>query len=71
MVKAAATAVFCTSTALIVGAGSAPHALIIMVIATRDEKIVKRFMIFEILLIGLAVGVTSALGDDAIVPYDN
>jgi len=48
MVNAAATAVNCTSAALIVGAAGAPHALIITVIAAINEEIAKCFMLLSI-----------------------
>jgi hypothetical protein len=50
MVKAAATAVFCTSAAFIVGAAGVPQALAITAIATRTVKVEKRFMLVEYLL---------------------
>ena len=46
MVNAAATAVFCTSTALIVGvAGAAPQALMINVVKTMTVRMERRFML--------------------------
>jgi len=48
IVNAAATAVNCTSAALIVGAAGAPHALIITVIAAINEEIAKCFMLLSI-----------------------
>ena len=48
IVNAAATAVNCTSAALIVGAAGAPHALIIIVIAVIKEENVNRFMLLSI-----------------------
>jgi hypothetical protein len=50
MVAAAATAVFCTSTGLTVGTGSAPHALVIMAIAVIMVMAEKRFMFCKYLL---------------------
>ena len=72
MVSAAATAVFCTSTAFIVGGGgSAPHALRINVATRIKVKIERRFMLCEDLLIGLTIGVTSAPGFDAVIFHNN
>ena len=44
IVDAAETAVFCTSTALMVGTGSAAHALRIKASMTTDEKMTNRFI---------------------------
>jgi hypothetical protein len=60
MVNAAATAVFCTSTALIVGvAGVPPHPLMIIVMTNTIVRREKRFMLCEYLLMSLAIGVAS------------
>jgi len=68
MVIAAATAVFCTSTALIVGAaGSAPQALTIKAARTIAVRREGRFMLGEDLLMKLAIGITSAAGLDAVI----
>jgi hypothetical protein len=68
MVNAAATAVFCTSTAFIVGGGgSAPHALAINVVRTMTVKMERRFILYDVLLMNLAIGVTPAPGLDAVI----
>jgi hypothetical protein len=59
MVNAAATAVFCTSTACMVGAAGAPHALMSMAI-TATVRVEKRFILCAYLLMILAIGVTTA-----------
>jgi hypothetical protein len=59
MVNAAATAVFCTSTASMVGAAGAPHALMSMAMTTT-VRVEKCFILFEYLLMNLAIGVTTA-----------
>jgi hypothetical protein len=72
MVMAAATAVFCTSTAFIVGGGgSAPQALTSKVVKRMTVRKERRFMLCEYLLVKLAIGVASTAGLDAVVPYDN
>ena len=58
MVNAAATAVFCTSTACIVGAAGAPQALMSMAI-TATVRVEKRFILCAYLLMNLAIGVTT------------
>ena len=58
-VNAPATAVFCTSTACMVGAAGAPHALMSMAMATT-VRMEKRFILCEYLLMNLAIGVTTA-----------
>src|SRR5215213_1108420 len=70
MVKAAATAVFCTSAPLIVGAAGVQQALMIVarMATVRREK---RFMLCEYLLIDLAVGITSAPGGNTVIFYNN
>lgn len=71
MVNAAATAVFCTSTAFIVGGGgSAPQALTIKVIIVR-VRMERRFMLCKYLLMILAIGVASASGLDAVILHDD
>ena len=50
MVKAAATAVFCTSAAFIVGAAGDPQALMIKVMARTMVKVEKRFILCDYLL---------------------
>jgi hypothetical protein len=72
MVIAAATAVFCTSTAFIVGAaGCAPQPLTIKVAITSTVRMERRFMFCEYLLVKLAIGVTSAAGLDAVILHNN
>ena len=72
IVNAAATAVFCTSTAFMVGGGgSAPQALMSTEAATRTVTIEKCFMLCECLLMKLAIGVTSAPGFDAVIFYND
>jgi hypothetical protein len=71
MVIAAATAVFCTSTALIVGAAGAPQALTIKAARTIAVRREGRFMLGEDLLMKLAIGITSAAGLDAVIPHND
>ena len=72
MVNAAATAVFCTSAAFIVGAaGSPPQALTIRVATTITVRMERRFMLCEYLLMKLAVGETSGPGLDAVIFHNN
>lgn len=71
IVNAAAMAVFWTSTGLTVGTGSAPHALMIIVMATIMVSVGKRFMFYEYLLMGLAIRKAAASGFDAVIGYNN
>jgi hypothetical protein len=68
-VNAAATAVFWTSTACMVGEAGVPHALMIMAMTTA-VRIRKCFMLFEYLLVNLAIGVTTAHSGNAVI-FDN
>lgn len=71
MVKAAATAVFCTSAGLIVGSGAAPQAVTIIEDMTMImEKNFSRFILLENLLVWLAVRITPALSNDTLIPHD-
>src|SRR6266540_4983892 len=69
MVNAAAAAVFCTSMACMVGAGGAPHALM-SIAMTTTVRMEKRFIVFEYLLMNLAIGITAAKRGDAVI-FDN
>jgi hypothetical protein len=70
MVNAAATAVFCTSIACMVGAAGAPHALISIAISTT-VKVEERFIFCDYLLMNLAIGVTTAECGNAVVFYSD
>jgi hypothetical protein len=70
MVNAPATAVFCTSTACMVGAAGAPHALMSRAMTTT-VKVEKRFMVCEYLLMNLAIGITAAQCGNTVVFYNN
>jgi hypothetical protein len=70
MVNAAATAVFWTSAACMVGAGGAPHELINIAMTTA-VRMVKRFIVFEGLLMNLAIGVTTTQRGDAVIFYND
>src|SRR5688572_18716341 len=59
-VKAAATAVFCTSTGFAVGAAGAPQAVMIKVVAMTMVRAVKRFILYQCLLDNLAIRCASA-----------
>ena len=71
IVMAIATAVNCTSADSIVGAASAPHALMIKLMAITNEEIVKRFMVLNILLVELTVGEAASLRDDTFILYND
>lgn len=71
IVYAAAMAVFWTSTGLTVGTGSAPHALMIIAIATITVSVEKRFMFYEYLLVNLTIRKAAASGFDAVISDDN
>lgn len=70
MVKAAATAVFCTSAACIVGAAGVPHALMSRAMTTT-VRVEKRFILCEYLLMNLAIGKATAQRGDAVIFYNN
>jgi hypothetical protein len=70
MVKAAATAVFCTSTACMVGAAGAPHALMSRAMATT-VRVEKRFILCEYLLMNLAIGKATAQCGNTVIFYNN
>jgi len=70
MVNAAATAVFCTSTACMVGAAGVPHALLSKAMTTM-VRLEKRFILCEYLLMNLAIGVTTAQCGNAVIFYNN
>src|SRR5690349_4363256 len=71
IVSAAATAVFWTSTAFMVGGGgSAPHALAINVVSTMTVRRERRFILYDVLLMSLAIGITPAPSLDAVI-FDN
>ena len=72
IVKAAATAVLCTSTAFMVGGGgSAPHALRIKLVRTMTVRMEIRFMLCKSLLMILTIGETSTPGFDAVILHNN
>ena len=70
MVNAAATAVFCTSMACIVGAAGVPQALMsrAMTMSVRAEE---GFMLGEDLLLNLAIGVTTTEGRNTVIFHNN
>jgi len=70
MVCAAATAVFCTSTACMVGAAGLLHALM-SIAMTATMRMEKRFMFFEYLLMNLAIGITTTERSDAVILDDD
>jgi hypothetical protein len=71
IVNAAATAVSCTSAGFVVGTGCAPHALIIIVITSTNEEVVKRFMVLIFSYLELTIGEASPLSDDTFILYNN